>query len=331
MSIKRIQQKTGFSYSTISRVLNGKAQEYRISDKTTRTICQAAESLNYRPNILARSLRLRRTYTIGLIVSDIKNPFFGELASRIERLLREEGYSTILCNTNEKPENEEFYLKVLVDRQVDGIIIAPIHTKEWDAMEEIRRQRSIVLIDRIFYETDIPWVTSANEQAAEEMTSELVRSGFTRIAFLGGTDETYINAMRYAGYRKALEKAGLPPDARVIFFGGYSQEAGEKMMAVLLEHDPETRAVVCVNNLVFIGAMKAVQKHEVETGRSIMMAAFDINPYCEIFKRPLLCASQNQERLAVEAVSLLIDGIRHTPRPDKQVVVPVRVGRYRLG
>jgi LacI family transcriptional regulator len=159
----------------------------------------------------------------------------------------------------------------------------------------------------------------------------LVRSGFTRIAFLGGTDETYINAMRYAGYRKALEKAGLPPDARVIFFGGYSQEAGEKMMAALLEHDPETRAVVCVNNLVFIGAMKAVQKHEVETGRSIMMAAFDINPYCEIFKRPLLCASQNQERLAVEAVSLLIDGIRHTPRPDKQVVVPVRVGRYRLG
>ena len=231
MSIKRIQQMTGFSYSTISRVLNGKAQEFRISDKTRRAILEAAESLNYRPNILARSLRLRRTHTVGLIVPDIKNPFFGELASRIENLLREEGYSTILCNTNEIPENEEFYLKVLVDRQVDGIIIAPIHTKEWDAMEEIRRERSIVLIDRIFYETDIPWVTSANEQAAEQVTNELFGIGYTRIAFLGGTADTYINAMRLSGYRKAFERRGVPVDDRIVLFEGYSPEAGERMMA----------------------------------------------------------------------------------------------------
>jgi len=330
MSIKKIQQMTGFSYSTISRVLNGKAREYRISEKTNQAILQASESLNYRPNILARSLRLKRTYTIGLIVSDIKNPFFGELASRIERLLREQGYSTILCNTNEIPENEEFYLKVLVDRQVDGIIIAPIHTKEWDAMEEIRRRRSVVLIDRIFYETDIPWVTSANEQAAEDLTAEMIRLGHRRVAFLGGTRETYINAMRFSGYRKALEKAGLPLDERIVLFDGYSQEAGEKMMAALIEREPETRAVVCVNNLVFIGAMKIVQAREIETGRPIMMAAFDISPYCSIFKRPLLCASQDQERLAVEAVRLLIDGIRKAARPDWHSVVPVHIGRHRL-
>lgn len=330
MSIKRIQQMTGYSYSTISRVLNGKATEFRISDKTCQVILKAAESLNYRPNIVARSLRLRRTYTIGLIVPDIKNPFFGELASRIESLLREQGYSTILCNTNEAPENEEFYLQVLNDRQVDGIIIAPIHTTEWDAMEDFRRELSIVLIDRIFYETDIPWVTSANEQAADELASELVRIGFPRIAYLGGVAGTYINTVRFSGYRNALERSGLTVDDRITLFEGYSPEAGENMMATLLQREPEIRAVFCVNNLVFIGAMRIVQKHETETGRSIMMAAFDIDRYCDIFKRPLLCAGQDKERLAANAVALLMDGIRNTVGPDRHLVLPVCVGKYRI-
>jgi LacI family transcriptional regulator len=330
MSIKRIQQMTGFSYSTISRVLNGKAQEFRISDKTRLAILHAAEALNYRPNILARSLRLRRTHTVGLILPDIKNPFFGELAWRIEKLLREEGYSTILCNTNEIPENEEFYLKVLVDRQVDGIIIAPIHTKEWDAMEEIRRERSIVLIDRIFYETDIPWVTSANEEAADQLTNELIKIGFSRIAFLGGTVETYINAMRFSGYRKALERHGLSLDDGIILYEGYSPEAGERMMEVLLEREPGIEAVLCVNNLVFIGAMKTVQKHEIETGRPIMMAAFDIERYCDIFKRPLVCAKQDQEKLAENAVALLIEGIQNAVRSDRHLIIPMCIGRHRI-
>jgi len=330
MSIKRIQQMTGFSYSTISRVLNGKAQEFRISEKTRQAILKAAEALNYRPNILARSLRLRRTHTVGLIVPDIQNPFFGELASRIEKLLREQGYSTILCNTNEIPENEEFYLKVLVDRQVDGIIIAPIHTKEWDAMEEIRRERSIVLIDRIFYETDIPWVTSANERAAEDLTNSLIGIGFSRIAYLGGTAETYINAMRFAGYRRALAGHGLPVDNKIVLFEGYSQEAGERMMESLLQREPDTQAVLCVNNLVFIGAMKVVQKHEIETEKPIMMAAFDIDRYCEIFKRPLLCAEQDQEKLAASAVALLMKGVQNTIGPDRHLVVPMSIGRHRI-
>jgi LacI family transcriptional regulator len=330
MSIKRIQQMTGFSYSTISRVLNGKAQEFRISDNTRRTILDAAAALNYRPNILARSLRLRRTNTVGLIVPDIQNPFFGELAWRIEKLLREHGYSTILCNTNEIPENEEFYLKVLVDRQVDGIIIAPIHTKEWDAMEEIRRERSIVLIDRVFYETDIPWVTSANEHAAEEATNALFEIGFSRIAFLGGTVDTYINAMRHAGYRNAFARRGRAVDERIVLFEGYSPEAGERMMEALLEREPEIGAVLCVNNLVFIGAMKVVQKHEIETGRSIMMAAFDISRYCDIFKRPLICASQDQEKLAANAVTLFIGGTQNSLGPERHVIVPMCIGKHRL-
>lgn len=331
MSIKDIQKITGFSYSTISRVLNGKAKEFRISDETCGAILEAAEKLNYRPNILARSLRLRKTTTIGLIVPDIQNPFFGELAWRIERLLREHGYSTILCNSDEIPENEEFYLKVLVDRQVDGIMIAPIHTKEWDYLESIRKQTSVVLIDRIFYETDLPWVTSDNTLAAEILTSELIGQGYKRIGFLGGAPNTYINSVRFQGYQNGLSKRSMAFDGNIVLFKGYSPEAGEEMMQTLLDKAPDVDAVFCVNNLVFLGAMKVVQKHELKTNRYIMMAAFDIGRYCNIFKRPLMCANQDLSKLSDAAVSLLLDKIRDNPRKDTQLVVPIFVDKHRIG
>jgi LacI family transcriptional regulator len=330
MSIKKIQEITGFSYSTISRVINGKSKEFRISDTTRNTILETAAAIHYRPNILARSLRMRKTYTIGLIVPDIQNPFFGELSWRIERHLREHGYSMILCNTNEIAENEEFYLKVLADRQGDGIIIAPVHTQEWPGVEEIRRERSIVLIDRVFYTTDIPSVTSANEQAAEDVAATFFGLGFSRIAFLGGTPNTYINTMRMNGYRNAFRRFSVPVDESIVFHEGYSPEAGEIMMAALLSKAPDIKAVFCVNNLVFIGAMKIVQEHEIRTGCHILMAAFDILRYCSIFKRPLICASQDQKKLASTTVSLLMQGIENPPGPHEHLVIPICINEHRI-
>lgn len=330
MSIKKIQQTTGFSYSTISRVLNGKSREFRISETTRLAILEAAQALDYRPNMLARGLRLKRSFTIGLIVSDIQNPFFGGLASRIEKLLRERGYSTILCNANEIPDNEEFYLKVLYDRQVDGILLAPVHIQEWGAMAEIRRLRPIVLLDRVFPGSDIPWVTSANEPAAQQMTAEILEAGCRDVAFLGGMRDTYINTMRFSGFRKALAAKGLIPDERLVLFEGYSSEAGEKMMSAVIRRKPDIQAVVCVNNLVFLGAMRAAQKHEAETGRSILMAAFDIDRYCDFFRSPLICARQDQDKLAFNAVSLLVDGIHNVQTPNVHRIVPMTLRKHRM-
>jgi LacI family transcriptional regulator len=330
MSLKEIKGLTGFSYSTISRVINGKAEEFRISEETVRVILDAAQKLNYRPNILARSLRLRKTMTIGLIVSDIQNPFFGELASRIERLLRQHGYSTILCNTNEIPENEEFYLQILVDRQVDGIIIAPIHTEEWDYLESLRKETSVILIDRIFYSTDLPWVTSENTRAAEALVNELLKLGHRRIAFLGGTPETYISGVRYNGYKKALENGSVKIDKRLVFFKGYSAEAGEEMMEKLLERGIEFDAVFCVNNMVFFGAMKVVHEYERRHDREIMMSAFDIGRYSSMFKRPLISANQDLGEISTAAVDLLLDRINDRPRRQNQIIMPITVDKYRL-
>lgn len=332
MSIKKIQQLTGFSYSTISRVLNGKSKEFRISEETQRRIMEAADQLEYRPNILARSLRLKRTHTIGLIVPDIQNPFFGELAWRMERLLREQGYSTILCNTDEISENEEFYLKVLVDRQVDGIILTPVHAEHWDYLESIRSSTSVVLIDRIFFETDLPWVKSDNEAAAEKLTDTLIELGFNQIAFLGGQQDSYITTVRYQGYCQSLRKHGIDPDTRISVFRGYTVRDGEKMMESLVGKLDELDAIFCVNNLVFLGAMGVAQKYEVDFGSKgyIQLAAFDIARYCNLFKRPMVCANQNLNVLAGSAVSLMLDQINQTPRRDIHINLPIYIEKHRV-
>jgi LacI family transcriptional regulator len=330
MSIKNLQKITGYSYSTISRVLNGKAKEFRISDETCRKILEAAKKINYRPNILARSLRLKRTMSIGLIVSDIQNPFFGELSSKIEVRMRERGYSMILCNTNEIPENEEFYLQVLLDRKVDGIIIAPTQKEEWNHLEEIRKDRAVVLIDRIFKNSELPWVTSENRSAAEKVAARLINLGFRNIAYLGGIPGTYINRVRYEGFKAAFQKHGVGIQEDKVFFQGYSSQAGEEMMARLLKDCPDVEAVVCVNNLVFFGAIKVVQKFEVREDRSIMMAAFDIGQYCNLFKRPLICANQDLDVLAETSVSLLLDQIDGVPLQNHQIMIPTDVSDFRI-
>ncbi len=197
-------------------------------------------------------------------------------------------------------------------------------------MEEIRRLRSIVLIDRVFLDTDIPWVTSANESAAQQVTVDILETGCREIGFLGGTRDTYINSMRFSGFQKALAAKGLLPDERLAFFEGYTSEAGEKMMAALIRRKPDIRAAVCVNTLVFLGAMKVVQKHEAETGRSIVMGAFDIDRYCDFFNSPIICARQDQDKLAINAVSLLIDGIHNAQTSNVHRIGPMTVRKHHM-
>jgi LacI family transcriptional regulator len=326
MSYKDIKKITGFSYATISRVLTGRAAEYRISQKTIRKINTAAARLQCRPNILARSLRTKKTWTIGLILSDIQNSYFGNLGSRIERHLRDCGYSTILCNSNESPKNEQLYLNVLVDRQVDGIILAPTQTKEDDSFKKVRKSLPIVLIDRSIYKTRLPSVTSQNEKAGERLTRSLIRMGYKRIAFLGGIPNTYITEKRYLGYKTALRKYKIASIDRMTVFKDYSLKAGEEMMGTVLDSSPDLEAVLCVNNHVFLGAVNGLREYEKKSRRSIMMAAFDIYPaYLPPFGRPFLSADQDIDGMANSSVKLLLAKIKGSPIAERHIQLPLRI------
>jgi DNA-binding LacI/PurR family transcriptional regulator len=252
------------------------------------------------------------------------------LSWMLERSLGGYGFSTIICNSKGIPKNEEFYLRVLVDRQVDGILIAPAHTKVWNELEDVSQKRAVVLLVRMLYETFLPWVTSDNKGAAEALTSELIGLGHSRIAFLGGSPGSYIDNARFKGYREALEKNGLPVENRLVLHKDFTIEAGEEMMRALVSRTPDIQAVVCINNLIFLGAMKVVLQHEAEAQRPIMLAAFDIDRHSGLFRRPLLSANQDMERLADAAVSLLLDRINGKAISDGHITIPVRIDRYRI-
>jgi len=328
MSIKEIQKITGYSRSTISRVLSGRAKAFRIADRTAQTIFEAAEKINYRPNLIAQSLRLKRTMTIGLIVPDIQNPFFGELGSRLEKLLRQQGYSTILCNTNEIPESEEFYLNILFDRRVDGIIITPCQAEEWPSLRQIREEIPVVLLDRIFMDTDLPWVTSDNVTAAERLTEQLIGNGCKKIAYLGGKLRTYINTVRFKGFKNVMEKNSLDIDYNLVHFSGYSMSAGEDMMSSMMESGHSFDGIFCVNNLVFLGAAKLLQSNVDEKNGSLSIGAFDIGSYCGFFHFRLVSADQDLRKLADSAADLLLDRINGRDAKDNHLTLSCSLEKY---
>jgi DNA-binding LacI/PurR family transcriptional regulator len=136
--------------------------------------------------------------------------------------------------------------------------------------------------------------------------------------------------VRYKGYQRALQKNSLKLDKKLVLFRDYSKEAGEEMMEALLSQDTSPGAVFCINNLVFFGAMKVVQSYEKQHKRSIMMSGFDIAYYADIFKRALISADQDMEKLASAAVSLLIDRIKCQERKEYHIIIPISVKKHRL-
>jgi len=330
MQIRDIQKLTGYSPGTISRVLNGKAKAIKISDKAIQLILQTAEAHHYRPNILARSLRIKKTMTVGLLVSDILNPFFGRIAARVEQLLRDHGYVTILCNTNEDPEDEQASLQLLLDRQVDGIIIAPVAKKLWPALNG-NGIKPVILLDRMTSRNGMPCVASDHTRAAEKMTAELIRSGCRRIAYFGGKKDSYINEMRSKGYRKAHLEYGIEPQSELVFFEGYGIDDGTRMVKRLFDNELECDGVFCVNNLVFLGMMGLLWDYEETIGKQLRIAAFDIGDYCALYNRPLISADQDTERIAQAAVCLLIGRISASFQEREKIILPIIVAKFEAG
>ena len=175
--MKDLASELGLSVSVVSRVLNGKANEYRISEKTQVLVQETATKLGFSVNQLARGLRLQKTSTIGLIIPDISNSFFSAIAQSVENAARRRGYSTILCDTENDALVEKQALTLLHDRSVDGFLVAPVG-KESDHIQALYKKGvPIVLLDRFFEEVEIPYVTSNNYQGAYDGTAHLIREG----------------------------------------------------------------------------------------------------------------------------------------------------------
>ena len=305
-TLKNIALQVGVSVPTVSRVLNGKSKHYRISKETQELILKAAKELNYSPNQLARGLRLKRTNTLGYITPDISNPFFSTIARVVEKYARKQGYSIILCDSEESTDIEAESIKLLTDRKIDGLIISPVG-QATEHLKEAYNKIPIVLIDRFFDDLDFPYVASDNYKGAYEATSYLIENSHSRIAYIQGLKNTSPNNERVRGFKDAHKHFGIALDESLIVGNSFGEENGYIEMKLLLKRNRIPSAVFAGSNLISLGALKALAEENLNVPGDISMISFDDQPYSRFLATPMTTVSQQSSQIGQLATKILID------------------------
>ncbi|MBP1654736.1 MAG: rbsR, partial [Bacteroidetes bacterium] len=234
ITLKDIAQKSGLSVSIVSRVLNRKSEKYRISAETERRVLKTARELNYRPNQLARGLRLKKTHTVGLIAPDLSNPFFAAIIKSAQSVAHRLGYSLVVCDTDENLQLEMEHVNLLHSKGVDGLIVLPVGQRSSHFEFLVRQSVPLVIVDRVFDQLATNTVVIDNRTGAREAVEYLIRNGHRRIAIIQGLPGTYTSDGRVKGYLDALEAHGIPVDESLIVGKDFRKQNGYVETKLLL-------------------------------------------------------------------------------------------------
>ncbi|NLA58856.1 MAG: LacI family transcriptional regulator [Firmicutes bacterium] len=272
ITIRDIAKKAGVSVTTVSRVLNNKPD---VSKKTREKVLQVIADMGYSPNAMARGLIWRKTLTIGLVIPDIGNPFFAEVAKGVEHRARERGYSVIFCTTDSEPQREQEAIELLCSKQVDGIIVS-LSVESRSVLERLEKQRfPVVQIDRKVPGSNYSAIAVDNVASAYTATKYLIRQGHSRIAHITGDMNTKTAQDRLLGYKEALSDWGLRLEHQLIVHGDFSKGSGILCMEELLSRTPLPSAVFVGNDLMALGAMEAIGKHGLRVPDDVALVGYD--------------------------------------------------------
>lgn len=316
-TLKDVAALSGVHPSTVSRVLR-KKENLKISKSTQDRIFAAVKELNYQPDHVARSLRLGKSFTIGLIVPDISNPFFARISRRIENMGFEEGYTVIVCNTDEDQEKEIIFLNQLISRGVDGIIMTPVQESSEHIRELIDKNYPLVLIDRIFDDLKVSAVISNNEESAYNAVVHLVELGHKRIAFLRGRKNIYSIKKRLEGYYRAAKEFNLLDVDSLVVGDGFELENGYEAFIEVLNRPVRPTAIVSGGNLISIGAIKAILEKGLSIPEDISIIAFADSFFSPYLVTPLTTITHLRKEIGEKAFQLLLNQINSDePVPPK--------------
>ena len=310
-SLKDIARRVGVSVALVSYVLNGKEKEMRVGAEVVRKVRQVALELNYEPNQIARSLRIGSTKTIGLVVADISNPFFGHLARIIEDEAIKLGYTVIFGSSDEDEHKSGMVLNTLLNRQVDGYIIVPSEGTVKQIGSLIRRKRPVVLLDRYFPELSCSHIVLNNFQATFDATSYLINKGLKRIALVAYRTALIHMRERIRGYAEAMDNSGLPySDLLVEIKFEHSRTETENSLKAVLTKKKNIEAIVFANNGLSLAGLYYMQKHCIKIPGDMAFIGFDGGEAFDLYSTPLSYVKQPLEEMGKEAVKILIDIIK---------------------
>lgn len=315
-TIRDVALRAGVSQATASRALSGRGP---VSPDAAERVRAAAQTLGYEVNKAARALRTQRTDTIGLLIPDVRNPFFAELAYVIEQAAAGAGLAVITMSADEDAEQEARGLRVLVRQQVDGLIVAPRDDEACSAVQHL----PMVFVDRGAEGRGIPVVRSDNETGAALMIDHLVAAGHRDIALITGPQEITTGRARHEAALRRLTHHGLPPGPQWVQEGDFQLESGRRAAAALLDAPERPTAVFAGDNLMAVGALLELRGRGLRVGHDIALTAFDDAPWFPLLDPPLTVVSQDVPRLGRAALECLLSLLRGHETSD--VVAPVRL------
>ncbi|HRU31961.1 MAG TPA: LacI family DNA-binding transcriptional regulator [bacterium] len=326
-TIKDVAEKAGVSVMTVSRVINN--NKY-VSQETREKVEQAMEELGYIPNALAHGLITKKTHVLGLIVSDITNPFFTTIARGVEDTAIKNGFNTILCNSDEDVEKEERYIELLLRKRVEGIILSPADCDKRRRIEQIiSRKIPLVLIDRRISGLQIDRVYSDSINGAYELTKYLIDLGHRRIGIIIGPRRISTAVDRVEGYKRALQEEGISMEEELIRWGKkYSREDGylNAIELLTLEHPPT--AIFGGNRLITVGILRAIRELKLRIPDDISVVSFDEVEDISVTNPFLTVISQNSYVMGVVATEQLLERIRgnnKSPEDLQKIVLQPRL------
>jgi len=316
VSIKEVAEASGVSTATVSRVLsNG----LHVRPEVRARVMAVVERLGYRPNLVARSLRSQQSNMLGLIVSDIRNPFFTSISRAVEDVAYEQAFSVFLCNTDENPEKEAIYLNLMRDESVAGVIFSP--TRQTAAtFSASNLSFPTVVVDRSIPKGDVDVVLLDNVDAAYRLTTHLIENGYRRIAALCGEMST-TGQERRLGYEKALRAHGLSPAPELVKYVQPKIEAGYAAALKMLDSAPPPDAVFTTNSLLGAGTLQAIRERDLTVPDDIALVTFDETTWASLVQPPITLIAQPTYEIGKSATELLLQRVADPTRPTRQVIL----------
>jgi LacI family transcriptional regulator len=317
-TISEVAFRAGVSTATVSRVIGGTG---RVSESLREQVFRAARELDYRPNRIARNLRVRATRTVGVVIPDILNPFFTSVVRGIEDALQSEDYTLLLGNSDGQEEREQVYLDTLRGEGVAGILFVPSNGRS-DAYQSLGRSGiPVVAIDRSPLGLEVDLVTVTNEEGAFAAVSHLCGVGWKRVALIGGPAPLNVAQERRRGYERALAEAGRPVETELVREADFREQGGYDAMRGLLRTGPPPDAVFVANNLMAMGALHAIADAGLDIPRDIGVVSFDDVPWGPWLRPPLTVVDQPTYDLGASAARILLNRLADPGRPLRRVVL----------
>ena len=318
VTISDVAREAGVSLMTVSRVINDKGE---ISPATRSHVLDVIERLGYRPSRIAQGLATQRTGTLGLIVPDIANPFFSDIARGAEDRARAAGYHILVCNADESPKRELSVLQSLEEKRVDGLVLCSSRLPDDALLTALAYHPAVVLINRRLEGAQVGTVVLDDEAGARTATQHLLQSGHRAVGFLAGPLASYSSRQRSKGYQAALAAAGVPYDPDWVRACSYDVQGGRDSARALLTDHPELTALFCYNDLVAIGALRASAGLGRRVPDDLAIVGFDDIPLAALVTPALTTCRIPRHDLGSQAMSLLLDRIEGCPDGCQEIVL----------